>query len=639
MAIMQPGLSLADAVLVLVYLALASVSFFALYRDARHSSLRPYCYIWGVIGVVLLLLCLQSATRELNQVTNFFRQMAFSEQWYGSRRTLQEGLVRLLEVIVLPLLGLALWLMRRVWLRYLPACMALGALLVYVGVQAISLHRIDAWMHAHHLGLLGRTWCQIGCTVLVAAALFWNWLQDKRELERSQPSERIGPPERRGSSDRSELSERPVRTNERDRPRPATIVEARDAGWRLYSVHGWLLATVLFASAHAFVVGWLWLVPAAGASIANLLVWALRTRKTAPMAWTGKDFVPALIILPIFYFAVQSLVWRREVHLPLADPLVQLAVYAITLFTVTVLCAGSYEWRSLIAPLAVAGVLCGFEGLTQLLLQVHSLHDLKTALPFAAGLNDNRSDLVRIRLPLGYWNYTAAWLMASMSLTLGMSAAYAGRTRRLWMAASAFLLFCILLTASRWGSFCTLIVLALFACRHIRIVRTAAACAIPAIILLIVNQGISAPALYTRQSHSLKYRTFRWAKAVAAVRENPWTGEGPARQFPVTGRLIAPDGLYFALLRIGGWVALSQFALILGFLTAASIYLLRSDSPLATRELLFGAAIGFAGLLVGWCLETMLEAPPFVLFLLVLLGMLLGLQSRNRRIPGSSDAA
>ena len=178
---METGKSIGDSAFILVYLGLAFLSFRTAWSESRREALRPNCYIWVAIGIVLLLLCVQTANRSMNLVTQIFREQAITRSWYQDRRAVQELLVRCVAIVTLTALILAAWLLRRQWRRYLPACNALAALLLYATLQAISLHRIDFWMHAHHMGLLGKTWSQLLCVLLVATALYLSYRIEGRQ--------------------------------------------------------------------------------------------------------------------------------------------------------------------------------------------------------------------------------------------------------------------------------------------------------------------------------------------------------------------------------------------------------------------------------------------------------------------------
>src|SRR5690349_983493 len=176
---MELGKSFGDVAFIFVYLALAAACFAAWRRELKRASLKPYCYLWLAIAIVLILLCVQTANRSLNLVTQVVREQAVQQHWYQDRRSLQELVIRAGEILVLPCVALVAWLLRRVWQRYLPAGCALVALLAYGAVQAISLHRIDFWMHSSHVGLLGKTWCQLFCVGLVAVALYRAYQLDR----------------------------------------------------------------------------------------------------------------------------------------------------------------------------------------------------------------------------------------------------------------------------------------------------------------------------------------------------------------------------------------------------------------------------------------------------------------------------
>jgi hypothetical protein len=218
--------------------------------------------------------------------------------------------------------------------------------------------------------------------------------------------------------------------------------------------------------------------------------------------------------------------------------------------------------------------------------------------------------------------------MVSLMVTLGLAAVTTGRAKRIWGAIAALHMVCILLTASRWGLFCTLLVLPIFALRRHPIGRWVSLAPVVLVILFGATQAIPISQGISHESHSMEYRSWRWLHAVEAARAHPWTGEGVLPGFLKTGNALPPDGAYFALLRIGGWPALLAYLASLALFAAATVRLLRSSLPQSTRDLILSWSLGLLGLAVGGYLETLQGGPYFLLFLSMLFGLLLGIEIR-----------
>jgi hypothetical protein len=620
---MEPGKSIGDMAFILVYSVLTVACFVTAWREAKRTSLRPYCWIWLAIGIVLILLCVQTANRSLNVVTQVLREQAVQQHWYQERRALQEQVVRAGTIILIPCLVLTFWALRRVLRRYLLAGSALLALIAYGGLQAISLHRIDNWMHSSHFGLLGKTWWQLLCAGLATAALTWAYYLDRGQAEAAADS--------LGSASAPETAEAPI-TN--------AAITCRT----LYTAHGCLMAIALCASTHAFVYRIVWLAPAVLATIANILLLALVTRKSIKISLPKSVPISAFLLIPAVYLSIRTLGWRQEIHYPLSDPAWQLFIYGSTAICAALLSnAAPNLLPALVAPMGAVGAICCLEGIAFLFAHVHSLSDLKHAIPFSNGLRDNGGNRSRMLFPLGHWNLESQWLLVSLMIALGLSAVSSGRAKRAWIGVAALHMICIFLTASRWGLFCTLLVLPIFALRNYRVGRWAALVPVALVIVFCTTQALPASQGISRESHSMEYRSWRWQHAMEAARAHPWTGEGALPSYLRTNSEVPPDGQYFALLRIGGWPALLALLVALAVFGAAILRLLRSDISVPAWQILFSCALSLLGIVVGGYLETLLVGPCFLLFLSMLSGLLLGLETQLtsasvRQIPQSGPS-
>lgn len=136
-----------------IAVGLYALAFVACARAAfRPGTPKRAGYFWLIIACVMFLLAVCKALGLPELVTELGRDLARSEGWYVRRRPLQVvGIGALVTVCVLAgLIGARA--VRRVGRRGLPAMIAAFVLLVYVSVQAISLHQLDRALALTHLG-------------------------------------------------------------------------------------------------------------------------------------------------------------------------------------------------------------------------------------------------------------------------------------------------------------------------------------------------------------------------------------------------------------------------------------------------------------------------------------------------------
>ena len=151
-------------------------------RKARTSLSRPrYPFVWIILTVVLLLLAYQERTGALNRLTNAARHASQTEGWYGQRRDVQAKFLRLVVPVAACVCLGALLLVRKSWLRYLPALGAIFYWLGFAAVQLISFHDTDWLLGQKRDGLSIRDWGNYFGLALVCFALLWAFGLDRWE--------------------------------------------------------------------------------------------------------------------------------------------------------------------------------------------------------------------------------------------------------------------------------------------------------------------------------------------------------------------------------------------------------------------------------------------------------------------------
>jgi hypothetical protein len=162
----------------------AALCIWSFFRERRETGGKAQAWLWLVLAVPVMLLAVHHSTGLGAAVTDLFRQEAREEGWYGARRSFQRQLIRLIVPLGFGALALLVWLLRKSWRRYLPAALALVVLSGFGAVQLISLHDVDARMHAHWLGARLDTWLNAIGLLLAAGALCWSYAEGLQQRAR-----------------------------------------------------------------------------------------------------------------------------------------------------------------------------------------------------------------------------------------------------------------------------------------------------------------------------------------------------------------------------------------------------------------------------------------------------------------------
>jgi len=139
--------------------------------EDRGSDLLP-TFWFALCGVMVFL----GFNKQLDLQTCFTqvgRDMAHSEGWYESRRTVQ-----LIFIVILVLLGLAIiaasyWYIHGAWRRYRLAFYGIVILVLFVIVRATSFHHIDIFLQSTFGGIAFNHILEVG-GILFIAYCAWN---------------------------------------------------------------------------------------------------------------------------------------------------------------------------------------------------------------------------------------------------------------------------------------------------------------------------------------------------------------------------------------------------------------------------------------------------------------------------------
>jgi hypothetical protein len=155
----------------IVVAAYGAGTLFALLAAARSTGRERR--FWYIAAVALLFLGFNKQLDLQADLTDYARDAARSEGWYGLRRDVQGIFILIIGLAALGC-GMLLWL----WLRnsawsVKAGVIGLVTLLAFIFVRAASFHHIDRWVTFNIAGLRSGWWLEllgIGITAVGAAA-------------------------------------------------------------------------------------------------------------------------------------------------------------------------------------------------------------------------------------------------------------------------------------------------------------------------------------------------------------------------------------------------------------------------------------------------------------------------------------
>lgn len=129
---------------VAAYAACAMLAFGVLRRPLK----RPERLFWLVILLAMLALGINKQLDLQSFLTATGRCIARHQGWYAERRGFQAHFIETLLAVIVVLLGLGLWIMRRHLRRNGLALMGLAVVAGFVAVRAIGFHHFDALINS-----------------------------------------------------------------------------------------------------------------------------------------------------------------------------------------------------------------------------------------------------------------------------------------------------------------------------------------------------------------------------------------------------------------------------------------------------------------------------------------------------------
>jgi hypothetical protein len=155
-----------------IYAICFSLSALLAKRELREGEFGRF---WLVLAVLLLLLGVNKQLDLQSWLTQFGRDLALSQGWYGQRQGVQ------IVFIVIMMLGgvLALlwgsWRWRDLWQMHSWACVGLVLLGVFVLVRAASFHHVDALLHLRLGPISGNGLMENGALALILVEGVRTW--------------------------------------------------------------------------------------------------------------------------------------------------------------------------------------------------------------------------------------------------------------------------------------------------------------------------------------------------------------------------------------------------------------------------------------------------------------------------------
>jgi hypothetical protein len=132
------------------YLAVGALALVAGWRE-RSSPDRERLQLWPLYWWLTAAMVLAVALVHLgglgDHLVDLGRQQARSAGWYDARRKLQASAVLILSWAWFMTVLLAIWRVPPRRRRYLPSAIAVGTLVAFVAIRAISLHQIDSLLY------------------------------------------------------------------------------------------------------------------------------------------------------------------------------------------------------------------------------------------------------------------------------------------------------------------------------------------------------------------------------------------------------------------------------------------------------------------------------------------------------------
>ena len=139
-------------------------------------------YYWGILAGICGLLGINKHWQLLSWLNWYTRILAWNQDWYEARRTVQIVLIVAVIVAGLVLFWLGKTILRDPWQAYMPASLGIVFLLVFVIARSFSLHDVDALINYPMAGLRLNWILELGGISFVAVTASVVWLRHAKEV-------------------------------------------------------------------------------------------------------------------------------------------------------------------------------------------------------------------------------------------------------------------------------------------------------------------------------------------------------------------------------------------------------------------------------------------------------------------------
>ncbi|MCB8982101.1 MAG: hypothetical protein H6657_32270 [Ardenticatenaceae bacterium] len=132
---------------------LASITCWLRSRTAISDDVQRERRFWQSLAVVLLLLGINKQLNFLSFFTSLSRTLAWQQEWWQERRSVQMLLIGIVVLLIAVLIGASFWRLRHLPRRILVASTGFWLLLGFVLIRATSLHAVDYYLYTPFAGI------------------------------------------------------------------------------------------------------------------------------------------------------------------------------------------------------------------------------------------------------------------------------------------------------------------------------------------------------------------------------------------------------------------------------------------------------------------------------------------------------